>query len=400
MSDSRASVLVVEDDVMNRMVLQRSLEQEGHTVSVAPDGRAGLELLRRGPFEIVLLDVLMPEMDGFELLELLQADERLRQIPVIMISALEDMESVVRSLEMGAEDYLPKPFDPVLLRARINGCLSRKRLRDLERRYLEERQRRTRDLFARFVPEAVVDEVLEGADENLRLGGERRTATVMFADLRAFTSFAEARSPEFVIEVLNRYLSAMSEVILGHGGTLIAFQGDGIMAAFGAPIRQVDHADRALSAARGMTGAALTSFNGWLESQRIEDGFRMGVGLNSGDLMAGNVGSERRLEYTVIGDTANTASRLEAMTKETPYMVLFTDATRSMLTRESPDLVEVDTREVRGRRAPVRLWSIRTAAAQPSERKPVAAGHGSSGLTGRSALPRDAWKRSGSSKPQ
>jgi len=381
-SDSRASVLVVEDDVMNRMVLQRSLEQEGHTVSVAPDGRAGLELLRRGPFEIVLLDVLMPEMDGFELLELLQADERLRQIPVIMISALEDMESVVRSLEMGAEDYLPKPFDPVLLRARINGCLSRKRLRDLERRYLEERQQRTRELFARFVPEAVVDEVLEGADENLRLGGERRTATVMFSDLRAFTSFAEARSPEFVIEVLNRYFSAMSEVILGHGGTLIGFIGDGIMAAFGAPIEQVDHADRAVSAARGMTGAALTSFNGWLERQGIGDGFRMGVGLNSGELMAGNVGSERRLEYTVIGDTANTASRLEAMTKETPYMVLLTEATRAMLTREIPDLVEVDTREVRGRRAPVRLWSIRTAAAQASERKPVAARHGSSGVAG------------------
>jgi adenylate cyclase len=376
---SRASVLVVDDDAVNRMVLQRSLEQEGHAVRVAPDGRAALEVLRRDPFDIVLLDVLMPEMDGFELLELLQADERLRQVPVIMISALEDMESVVRSLEMGAEDYLPKPFDPALLRARINGCLAKKRLRDLERRYLEERQRRTRDLFARFVPEAVVDEVLEGADENLRLGGERRTATVMFSDLRAFTSFAEARSPELVIEVLNRYFSAMSEVILGQSGTLIAFLGDGIMATFGAPIEQVDHADRALGAAREMTGDALTSFNRWLEGQGIGDGFRMGVGLNSGEIMAGNVGSERRLEYTVIGDTTNTASRLEAMTKETPYMVLLTDATRAMLTREVPDLVEVDTREVRGRRAPVRLWSIGTAAAQASERRPAAAAHGASG---------------------
>jgi adenylate cyclase len=380
-SESRASVLVVDDDAINRMVLRRSLEQEGHAVSLAEDGRAALDLLRTERFDIVLLDVLMPEMDGFELLELLQGDESLRQVLVIMISALEDMESVVRSLEMGAEDYLPKPFDPVLLRARINGCLAKKRLRDFERRYLIERQRRTRELFARFVPEAVVDEVLEGTDENLRLGGERRTGTVMFCDLRAFTGFAEARSPELVIEVLNRYFSAMSEVILGQGGTLIGFLGDGIIAAFGAPIEQADHADRALSAAREMTGDALISFNAWLQGQGIGDGFRMGVGLNSGEIMAGNVGSERRLEYTVIGDTTNTASRLEAMTKETPYMVLLTDATRAMLTREVPDLVEVDTREVRGRRAPVRLWSIRTAEAQASRPKPARAGRGSRGVT-------------------
>jgi adenylate cyclase len=390
-SESRASVLVVDDDAINRMVLRRSLEQEGHAVSVAEDGRAALDLLRRERFDIVLLDVLMPEMDGFELLERLQGDERLRQILVIMISALEDMESVVRSLEMGAEDYLPKPFDPVLLRARINGCLAKKRLRDLERRYLVERQRRTRELFARFVPEAVVDEVLEGADENLRLGGERRTGTVMFSDLRAFTSFAEARSPELVIDVLNRYLSAMSEVILGQGGTLIGFLGDGIIAAFGAPIEQADHADRALSAAREMTGDALTSFNGWLQRQGIGDGFRMGVGLNSGEIMAGNVGSERRLEYTVIGDTTNTASRLEAMTKETPYMVLLTDATRAMLTREVPDLVEVDTREVRGRRAPVRLWSIRTAGAQAPRSSLSRAGRGPPGLT-RAESESSAWR--------
>jgi adenylate cyclase len=255
-----------------------------------------------------------------------------------------------------------------------------------------ERQRRTRELFARFVPEAVVDEVLEGADENLRLGGERRTATVMFSDLRAFTSFAEARSPELVIEVLNRYFSAMSEVILGRGGTLIGFLGDGIIAAFGAPMEQVDHADRALGAAREMTGDALTSFNRWLEGQGIGDGFRMGVGLNSGEIMAGNVGSERRLEYTVIGDTTNIASRLEAMTKETPYMVLLTDATRAMLTREVPDLVEVDTREVRGRRAPVRLWSIPTAGAQASRPKPAGVGRGSRGVTpGESES--SAWRR-------
>jgi len=365
---------------MNRMVLQRNLEHEGHAVRIAADGRAALELLRSEPFDVVLLDVLMPEMDGFELLELIQSDDGLRETPVIMISALEDMRSVVRCIELGAEDYLPKPFDPVLLRARINGCLTKKRLRDVERRYQDERHRRVRDLFARFVPEAVVEEVLEHADEDLRLGGERRTATVMFCDLRDFTTFAEARPPELVIDVLNRYLSAMSDVILGHGGTLIGFLGDGIIAVFGAPIEQGDHADRALNATREMVGEALDGFNGWLQEEDIGEGFRMGVGLNSGVIMAGNVGSERRLEYTVIGDTTNTAARLEAMTKDMPHMVLMSDSTRAMLTRSAPDLVEVDTREVRGRRVPVLLWTIESAPPQASRRKPASAARGSRGL--------------------
>lgn len=379
MSPTGASALVVDDDAMNRMVLQRSLEREGHAVRVASNGRAALELLRSEPFDIVLLDVLMPEMDGLELLELIQSDDELRATPVIMISALEDMASVVRCIELGAEDYLPKPFDPVLLRARINGCLTKKRLRDVERKYLEERHRRVRDLFARFVPEAVVDEVLEHAGEDLRLGGQRRTATVMFCDLRDFTSFAEARPPELVVDVLNRYLSAMSDVILRHGGTLIGFQGDGILAAFGTPIEQPDHADRALSATREMVGQALDGFNAWLQEESIGGSFRIGVGLNSGVIMAGNVGSERRLEYTVIGDTTNTASRLEAMTKDTPHMLLMSDSTRAMLTRAVPDLVEVDTREVRGRRFPVVLWSIENVHPQASPRKPAGATRGSSG---------------------
>jgi adenylate cyclase len=153
------------------------------------------------------------------------------------------------------------------------------------------------------------------------------------------------------------------------------------MAAFGAPIEQADHADRALAAARQMTSDALTRFNRYLEARGLGGGFRMGLGLNSGEVMAGNVGSERRLEYAVIGDTTNTASRIEAMTKELPYMVLLADATKSMLTRETVDLVEVDTREVRGRRGVVRLWSIESAAVGRFERTPAEVERAAYGLT-------------------
>jgi adenylate cyclase len=217
---------------------------------------------------------------------------------------------------------------------------------------------RVRDMFARFVPESVVDEVLAKTSDGLRLGGETRTVTVLFSDVRGFTTYAETRPPDKVIEVLNRYLGAMSDVVHEHGGTLISYMGDGIMAAFGAPIEQDDHADRALATARAMTADALERFNEWLRAEGHGEGFRIGVGLNSGPVMAGNVGSERRLEYTTIGDTTNTAARLEGMTKGTPHMIFLSDSTRSMLRRDPGDLVRVAEMEVRGRSEQVTIWSL------------------------------------------
>jgi adenylate cyclase len=225
---------------------------------------------------------------------------------------------------------------------------------------------RVRDMFARFVPENVVDEVIAGAD-GLRLGGVQREGTVMFSDLRGFTSFAESMPPDQVINILNRYLTEMSDAILNHGGTLVAYMGDGIMAVFGAPVAQDDHADRALSAAREMIGERLDRFNEYLRSENLGEGFRMGVGLNSGRVMSGNVGSERRLEYTAIGDTTNTAARLEGMTKGTPHMLYLSDSTREFLKERPEDLVFVGEFEVRGRQAKIKLWSLGTTDIQPEE---------------------------------
>jgi adenylate cyclase len=217
---------------------------------------------------------------------------------------------------------------------------------------------RVRDMFSRFVPEDVVDEVLASTDAGLRLGGVQRDGTVMFSDLRGFTSFAESLAPAEVIEVLNKYLSEMSDAILDHGGTLVAYMGDGIMAVFGAPIEQDDHADRGLAAAREMLDVRLPRFSAWLREKGLSEGFRMGIGLNSGRVMSGNVGSERRVEYTAIGDTTNTAARLEGMTKGTPHQLFVADSTRSRLKAPPPDLVYVDEFEVRGRQARVKLWSL------------------------------------------
>ncbi len=217
---------------------------------------------------------------------------------------------------------------------------------------------RVRDLFSRFVPENVVDEVLASAGGELRLGGVQREGTVMFTDLRGFTSFAETLTPDRVIEVLNRYLSEMSDAILDHGGTLVAYMGDGIMAVFGAPIVQADHADRALSTAREMLGVRLPRFNAWLREQELGSGFRMGIGLNSGRVMSGNVGSERRVEYTAVGDTTNVAARIEQLTKGTPHQLMLAGATKEALTAQPEDLAFVDQIELRGRRAEIAIWSL------------------------------------------
>jgi adenylate cyclase len=226
--------------------------------------------------------------------------------------------------------------------------------------YLNEafERQRVRDTFARFVPEGVVDEVLAHAGENLRLGGVERDCTVMFSDLRSFTSFSETQPAERVIDVINFYLNEMTEAILDAGGTLIAYMGDGIMALFGAPLEQHDHADRALVAAREMMGPRLGRFNAWLRAEGHGEGFKMGIGLNSGPVMAGNVGSEQRVEYTAIGDTTNTASRLEGMTKGTPYQLYLAETTYSRLKDPPEDLIFAGELEVRGRQGKVRVWSL------------------------------------------
>jgi adenylate cyclase len=234
---------------------------------------------------------------------------------------------------------------------------------------------RVRDVFSRFVPETVVEQVLARTDHDLRLGGVSLESTVMFTDLRGFTTFSEALPPARVIECLNGYLEEMTDAILGHGGTLVSYEGDGIMAVFGAPIEQPDHADRAVAASREMLTVRLPKWNRWLRDNELSDGFKMGIGLNTGMVVSGNVGSERRLEYTAIGDTTNTASRLQGMTKGQSHLLFFADTTRQRLQHEPDDIVFIDEFEVRGRQQAVKIWSIEAASDAAFEAR-KAAGYG------------------------
>jgi adenylate cyclase len=343
-------ILIVDDDALNRRLLTKSLETDGRRTTAVDNGFEALSTLEIDRPDVVLLDIEMPGLDGIEVLERIKADDRLVHVPVIMISGVDDSDSIVRCIEAGAEDFLPKPFDPVILRARIGAALNRARLHDLE-------QERVRAVFTRFLPEQIAAEMLARSDGVPTIRAVRLWATVMFVDLRGFTTFAESQPVEQVIAVLNRYQQTMGDAVLDHGGTLIDYLGDGLYAVFGAPVEGVDHADRAVAAAREMTTDRLADFNGWLLSGGMAEGFRMGVGLNSGRVMSGTLGSERRIEYAVIGDTVNTAARIEALTKETGNATLLADQTRTNMTGPTDSLTFVDEFDIRGKQSRIKLWT-------------------------------------------
>jgi adenylate cyclase len=224
----------------------------------------------------------------------------------------------------------------------------------------ERKRQRQRDAFARFVPEQALDEVLERASGDTGLRGVERDATVLFADLRGFTGRSESKSAQDVIEFLNRYLGEMSEALIAHGGTVVSYMGDGIMAVFGAPVAQPDHAERALAAATEMATARLDRFNAWLQEEGHEDPCRLSIGLHSGPVASGTVGSERRLEYAAVGDTTNVAARLEQMTRQAGHDVLVSDETRRRAGAGAGALAltEVGTLPVRGLQRAIAVWAL------------------------------------------
>jgi class 3 adenylate cyclase len=311
----QARLLVVDDNKVNRLLLAHSLELQGHSVSLAENGRVALEMLRREGFDLLLLDMEMPEMDGFQVLEQLVNDRQLRDLPVIVTSSLEGIANVVRCIELGAEDYLTKPVNPVLLKARIEASLEKKSLRDQQK-----------ELMRRFATPEVAQDL---QNSGFSLGGKLVHASVMFSDIRGFSSLAESQPPNETIELLNTYYALMFEAISGHGGVVTVMMGDGLMSVFGAPMALPDYAENAVRAAQEMV-ELIDLFN--LDRQAAEKPpINIGIGIASGEMVAGYAGTNKRATYTCIGDTVNLAARLETHTKVAQRAILIDQATRSAL---------------------------------------------------------------------
>jgi adenylate cyclase len=308
-------LLVVDDNKVNRILLLRNLEQQGHTVEAAENGKEALEKLRKHPFDLVLLDIEMPEINGFQVLDACLNDTELRNIPIIMTSSMDELDSVVKCIELGAEDYLNKPVNPVLLRARVNASLEKKRLRDEQRK-----------LFRTFATKEVAEELLK---TGFSLGGNYVEGSAMFADIRSFTTIAESQPPAETIEMLNNYFALMIEAINECGGTVNQMVGDGLMAIFGAPVPHEDHRERAVQAALEMMDM-LAIFN-QEQTARDKIPIQIGIGIASGKMIAGYTGTQNRAVYTCIGDAVNLASRIEDYTKQAGKPILISDNTQAGL---------------------------------------------------------------------
>jgi len=315
-----ARLLVVDDNKVNRLLLARNLELQGHSVALAENGRVALEMLRREPFDLLLLDIEMPEMDGFQVLEQLAKDLQLRDLPVIVTSSLEGIHNVVRCIELGAEDYLTKPVNPVLLKARIGASLEKKRLRDQQKA-----------LVRRFAAPEVAQHLQESG---FALGGKRVRASVLFSDIRDFTPLAESQRPEETIELLNTYYALMFDAIADHGGIVSMIMGDGLMALFGTPVPLADHCASAVRAALEMV-EMVELFN-VERAAAAKPQIRIGIGIASGEMVAGYTGTNERATYTCIGNTVNLAARLEAHTKVTGRAILIDSETRAGLSGRIP----------------------------------------------------------------
>lgn len=344
MSGHDASILVVDDNDDNRFTLVQRLIREGYNnLSVVENGRLALDALHANDFDLVLLDIMMPEVSGYEVLERMQESETLRSIPVIMISAVDEFESVVRCIEAGAEDYLQKPFNAVLLRARIHACLEKKRLRDEIVRQLQV----IRQVFGRYVPRSLVDSIVAGEGV---LTPRQVTATILYTDIESFTTIVETMSPEDVVAMLNEYFPAVIEPITRHGGVVNQFQGDAMLVTFNVPVEDARHADKALRVAQDIQRV--------VKERRFADmNLRTRIGINTGEVIAGNVGSGDRINYTVHGDAVNLAARLEQLNKHYGSSVLVSEHT-VRVAEGSYALEAIGTVPIRGKASHVGVYSL------------------------------------------
>jgi adenylate cyclase len=370
-SENASSILVIEDNKVHRDTLAASLKREGHAVTMAENGRDGLEIVKAQRFDVVLLDIVMPEMDGFQVLERIKADPKIRHIPVIVITAIDDIASAVRCIEMGADDFLTKPFNLVVLRARINAGLSKKRLHDQELRHLREVAELNSRLKARveeqmaelvrtgemrrFLPQQIAEAVMAGqlgAGQTL----ERRKVTILFSDMVGFTDLSDSLDPEELSDVLDEYLREMSALLVGHGGTLDNYIGDGVMAVFGAPQR-VEERDQAWSAVQAAVAmrARARELAGRIRERGIPADLQIRVGVNAGHCTVGVFGSDVLRAYKVVGFPVNVAARLQ--TEATPGTILCGYRTYALV-RDRVRAAERAPLTIKGAARPVEAWEI------------------------------------------
>jgi len=342
-----ACILVIDDDDGTRLMLRRILEKESYKVEEAPDGEEGLAACQRLNPDLILLDGMMPRMTGFEVVKRLREEPATRAVPVLMLTALPDMDDKVRGLDMGADDFLRKPVNRVELLARVRSLL---RIGYLHNE-LEQKNDLLHQILNRYVAEDVTNEILANPVEKLRLGGYTSRVSVLFADIRGFTSFTEDYPATVVVRLLNLIFKRLVPVIFAHRGTFDKYLGDAVMAFYGAPVPYPDDTLRAVQTAVDMQKA----FYALKQEQPELRSLGLGIGIFTGDAVVGNLGSEQVMDYTVIGDVPNSAKRLQE--NAGPGKILICPTTCAAV----QDRIEVRPLEpllLKGKKAPLAVFEV------------------------------------------
>jgi class 3 adenylate cyclase len=329
-SAPKGRILIVEDTPANIQTLVAILKERGYQISVAMNGKQALDALARVQPDLILLDVMMPEMDGFETCQQLKASEKWRLIPVIFLTSKTESADIVKGFELGAVDYVAKPFNSHELLARVNTHLTMDELRRnlaTKNAELARAHELVRRAFGRYVSEEVAASILQ-SPEGLELGGEEREVTILMSDLRGFTALASLLQPHDVIAFLNLYLEAMVDVIGRYEGTIDEILGDAILVIFGAPVACSDHATKAVACGLAMQ-LAMPEVNRRLVAKGAAE-LEMGIGIHTGPVIVGNIGSLRRTKYAGVGLNVNLAGRIESFT--TGGQVLISESTREKIT--------------------------------------------------------------------
>jgi adenylate cyclase len=355
-SSAPATVLVVDDSEQNRDMLSRRLKARGYSVITAENGYRALDLIRTKALDLVVLDIMMPDLSGLELLQCVRQHHSMAELPVIMATARDRSQDTVDALRLGANDYVTKPLDFPVVLARVETQLSLKRANVEIRRLAQELERRNQFIqktFGRYLSEEVVSQLLD-TPGGLRLGGEKRVVTILLADLRGFTAVAERLAPEEVVRVINNYLGVMADVITHYQGTIDEILGDAVLALFGAPVSRPDDARRAVACAIAMQ-QAMQRVNETNRRQGLPEA-QMGIGLNTGEVVVGNLGSQKRTKYGVVGSPVNLAGRIESYT--VGGQILASEAT---LQSAGPDVMAEGrlTLEAKGVKDPLTVYSLR-----------------------------------------
>ena len=340
-------ILAVDDNKQNLSLLEKALSAAKYEVITAADGLTALTLIESAAPDLVLLDVMMPGMSGYEVCKHIRANEATRLLPVVMLTALSDIADRIRGIEAGADDFLSKPFNREELLTRVKSLLRIKTLYD----DIETKNHLLRSLFGRYVSAQLAAEIVADPARHLQLGGDKREVTVLFGDLRGFTPLAESLDPQDVVEILNACLDHVIDTVFEFGGTLDKFRGDGFMAFFGAPICRPEdplNAVRcALAIQETLKGIAFAKF----PDVRLN----MGIGINTGTVIAGNIGSERRTDYTVIGNEVNIAQRFES--NAGPGQILITGNTYERV-KDAVQVRELGLLRVTGKQEGVMAYDV------------------------------------------